>query len=62
MRPRPGVEPVVRFETPPGHQAQVDYAHFKLPWGQRWALLFSVSYSDGGAGSPKGSLLLAPAL
>jgi transposase len=26
-------EPIVRFERPPGHQAQVDFAHFSLPWG-----------------------------
>jgi transposase len=39
------VEPLVRFETPPGHQAQVDFAHFRLPWGQRWALLVVLSYS-----------------
>jgi transposase len=35
----------VRFETPPGHQAQVDFAHFRLPWGRRWALLVVLSYS-----------------
>ena len=45
VRPRPPVEPVVRFETPPGHQAQVDFAHFRLPWGQRWALLMVLGYS-----------------
>ena len=39
------VEPVVRFETPPGHQGQVDFAHFRLPWGRRWALLVVLSYS-----------------
>jgi transposase len=33
VRPRPTIEPMVRFETPPGHQAQVDFAHFRLPWG-----------------------------
>jgi transposase len=35
----------VRFETPPGHQAQVDFAHFRLPWGWRYALLVVLSYS-----------------
>ena len=30
VRPRPAPEPVVRFETPPGHQAQVDFAHFRF--------------------------------
>jgi transposase len=38
-------EPVVRFETPPGHQGQVDFAHFRLPWGRRWALVVVLSYS-----------------
>ncbi len=38
-------EPVVRFETPPGYQAQVDFAHFRLPWGKRWALLVVLGYS-----------------
>jgi len=27
-----GAGPVVRFETPPGHQGQVDFAEFRLPW------------------------------
>ena len=44
-RPRPAIEPIVRFETPPGHQAQVDFAHFRLPWGRRWALLVVLGYS-----------------
>jgi transposase len=35
IRPRPSVEPVVRFETPPGRQAQVDFGKFRLPWGMR---------------------------
>jgi transposase len=38
-------EAVVRFETPPGHQGQVDFAHFRLPWGRRWALLVVLGYS-----------------
>ena len=43
---RPVVDdPVVRFETPPGLQAQVDFAHFRLPWGRRWALLVVLGYS-----------------
>lgn len=45
VRPRPKPEPVVRFETPPGHQAQVDFAHFTTPWGKRWALLLVLGYS-----------------
>ena len=23
----------MRFETPPGHQGQVDFTEFRLPWG-----------------------------
>jgi transposase len=45
VRPRPPVEPVVRFETPPGHQAQVDFAEFRFPWGKRYALLVVLGYS-----------------
>ena len=42
---RPAPEPVVRFETPPGHQAQVDFASCQLPWGRRYALLVVLGYS-----------------
>lgn len=45
VRPRPEVEPVIRFETPPGQQAQVDFAHFSTPWGKRWALVVVLGYS-----------------
>ena len=45
VRPRPAPEPVVRFETPPGLQAQVDFADFKFPWGKRHALLVVLGYS-----------------
>ncbi|MFN7961321.1 MAG: IS21 family transposase [Thermoanaerobaculia bacterium] len=45
VRPREAAEPIQRFETPPGHQAQVDFAHFRLPWGRRWALLVVLGYS-----------------
>lgn len=44
-RPAPPPDPVVRFETPPGHQAQVDFAEFHLPWGKRYALLVVLGYS-----------------
>jgi transposase len=44
IRPRE-IEAVVRFETPPGHQAQVDFADFRLPWGKRYALLVVLGYS-----------------
>jgi transposase len=45
VRPRPPVEPIVRFETPPGRQAQIDFADFRLPWGKRYALLVVLGYS-----------------
>jgi transposase len=45
LRPAPVTEAVVRFETPAGHQAQVDFAHCKLPWGVRYALLVVLGYS-----------------
>lgn len=45
VRPRPEPEPLVRFETAPGHQAQVDFARFQLPWGVRYALLVVLGYS-----------------
>lgn len=45
VRPRPPADPVVRFETPPAHQAQVDFAEFRLPWGKRYALVVVLGYS-----------------
>jgi transposase len=39
------VDPVVRFETPPGHQAQVDFATFRFPWGRRHGFLVVLGYS-----------------
>lgn len=45
VRPRPEPEPLVRFETAPGHQAQIDFAEFRLPWGKRYALLVVLGYS-----------------
>lgn len=45
VRPKPPEEPIVRFETPPGHQGQVDFADFRLPWGKRYALLVVLGYS-----------------
>ena len=45
VRPHPEPEPLVRFETAPGHQAQVDFAEFRLPWGKRYALLVVLGYS-----------------
>ncbi len=45
VRPRSVEEAVVRFETAPGHQAQVDFARFHFPWGVRHALLVVLGYS-----------------
>ncbi len=45
VRPKPPEVPVIRFETPPGKQAQVDFAHFRLPWGRRYALLVVLGHS-----------------
>jgi transposase len=45
VRPQPEPEPLVRFETAPGHQAQVDFATFRFPWGKRHALLVVLGYS-----------------
>lgn len=45
VRPTPPAEPLVRFETAAGHQAQVDFATFTLPWGRRYSLLVVLGYS-----------------
>ena len=45
VRPRVEPEPVVRFETAPGLQAQFDFAEVRLPWGRRYALLVVLGYS-----------------
>ena len=45
VRPREPAEAVVRYETPPGRQAQVDFGTFTLPWGRRHALLVVLGYS-----------------
>jgi transposase len=45
VRPTPAVDPVVRFETPPGQQGQVDFAEFRLPWGKRYALVVVLAHS-----------------
>jgi transposase len=45
VRPCPEPQPIVRFETPPGHQAQIDFAEFKFPWGKRYALLVVLGFS-----------------
>jgi transposase len=45
VRPIPAPAPVIRFETPAGRQAQVDFARFRFPWGVRYALLVVLGYS-----------------
>jgi transposase len=45
VRPTPPPEPAIRFETPAGRQAQVDFARFRFPWGVRYALLVVLGYS-----------------
>ena len=45
VRPTPAPEPVIRFETPAGRQAQVDFARFQFAWGVRYALLVVLGYS-----------------
>jgi transposase len=45
VRPRPEPEPLVRFETAPGVQAQFDFAEVRFPWGKRHALLVVLGYS-----------------
>ena len=45
VRPRPPEEPLIRFETAPARQAQVDFADFQFGWGKRYALLVVLGYS-----------------
>jgi transposase len=45
VRARPESEPIIRFETAPGLQAQFDFAEVKLPWGKRYAVLVVLGYS-----------------
>lgn len=45
LRSVPAPPPVVRFETPAGKQAQVDFARFTFPFGVRYALLVVLGYS-----------------
>jgi transposase len=44
LRPAP-TEDIVRFETEPGQQAQIDWAHCRLPWGVRYALVVVLGHS-----------------
>ncbi len=45
VRPRPPEEPLIRFETAPGRQVQVDFADFKFDWGKRYALVVVLGYA-----------------
>src|SRR5689334_2321336 len=45
VRPAMPPAPVIRFETPAGRQAHVDFARFRFPWGVRYALLVVLGYS-----------------
>ena len=45
IRPVPTPAPTIRFETPAGRQAQVDFARFRFDWGIRYALLVVLGYS-----------------
>ena len=45
VRPSELPAPVERFETAPGHQGQVDFGTFTLPWGRRHALVVVLGYS-----------------
>jgi transposase len=45
VRPTSVPDPVIRFETPAGRQAQVDFARFRFAWGIRYALLVVLGYS-----------------
>jgi transposase len=45
VRPEEAPDAVVRFETAPGQQAQVDFAEFRFPWGKRFALLVVLGFS-----------------
>ena len=38
-------DPLVRFETEAGQQAQVDFGSFRLPWGRRYALVIVLGFS-----------------
>ncbi len=45
VRPRRKEDPVVRFETKPGVQGQVDFATFRFAWGVTHAVVVLLGYS-----------------
>jgi transposase len=57
IRPRPAAPVVVRFETPPGEQAQADFARFAVTWTPTggtqvvWLFLMTLGYSRFMAGA-----------
>jgi transposase len=45
LYPEPAPEPVVRFETPPGHQAQMDWGEYRLGKRKVYAFVGVLGYS-----------------
>jgi transposase len=45
LRPTPAPEPVVRYETPPGHQAQMDWGEYRLGRKKVYAFVGVLGYS-----------------